>query len=337
MPDTIKPLHQLSDGEVGDFFALLADKQVLSTKDNKPYYRVTFCDAEREVSFPIWSDATYANDCREVWQVGEFYKLRAELKDTKFGAQLEIQRIRPVEESDAADGFDPMMCAPRSKFDPEAMFAEFMEIADEAIDSEPLRELVKSIYETNRETLLLLPAAQFNHHSYLSGYLEHVLNVTRHARLLAENYAKLYDDSQPPIDVGLTVAGAMLHDIGKLRELATGPAGATYTASGSLIGHILQGRDIVREAVAELDSDIDEETLLRIEHIIVSHQRLPEWGAPKPPMFPEALIVHHADDLDAKLQMMVAALNEEQGDGEFTSKKNPLRQAVYRGTPGQED
>lgn len=334
MPETITPLHELADGEVGDFFALLSDKQVQSTKDNKPYYRITFCDAQREVNFPIWSDATFANECRDVWQVGSFYKIRAELKDTKYGAQLEIQRIRPVEEGDAADGFDPLMCAPRSKFDPEAMLAELLATADETIANEPLRELVKSIYEANRDELLLLPAAQFNHHSYLSGYLEHVLNVTRHARLLAERYSDLYDDSQPPIDVGLTVAGAMLHDIGKLRELATGPAGASYTSSGSLIGHVLQGRDIVREAAT--DFDVDEETLLRIEHIIVSHQRLPEWGAPKPPMFPEALIVHHADDLDAKLQMMVAAINEEQSEAEFTSKKNPLRQAVYRGTVGAE-
>lgn len=329
MPDAITPLHELTDGQLGDFFALLADKQVQTTKDGKPYYRVTFCDAEREVSFPIWSDATHSADCRENWHVGEFFKLRAELRETNYGSQLEIHRIRLVEESDKADGFDPLMCAPRSRYDPEQMFDELMTIAEEAITDKAVRDLVVDIYKSNREELLLLPAAQFNHHSYLSGYLEHVLNVTRHARLLGEQYVAFYDQHDPPIQLGLIVAGAMLHDIGKLRELATGPAGATYTASGTLVGHVLQGRDILREAAA--DSSIDPDKLLRLEHIIVSHQRLPEWGAPKPPMTPEALIVHHADDLDAKLQMMIAAIAEEPGEGEFTSKRNALRQPIYRG------
>lgn len=330
MSDSITPLHQLTDGELGDFFALLSDKQVLTTKEGKPYYRVTFCDADREVSFPIWSDSTHANACREEWQVGEFYKLRAELSDTKYGMQLDIHRIRPVEPSDKDDGFDPLMCAPRSRFDPEQMFDDLMQVADDAITDESLTTLVAGIYNDHRDELLLLPAAQFNHHSYLSGYLEHVLNVTRHTRLLAEQYAALYDEVSPPIDVGLAVAGAMLHDIGKLRELSTGPAGATYTTAGTLVGHVLQGRDIVREAAA--NSNIDPELVLRLEHIIVAHQRLPEWGAPKPPMTIEALIVHHADDLDAKLQMMVAAITDETSEGDFTSKKNALRQQVYRGS-----
>ena len=76
---------------------------------------------------------------------------------------------------------------------------------------------------------------------------------------------------------------------------------------------------------------IDPETLLRLEHVIVSHQRLPEWGAPKPPMTPEALIVHYADDLDAKLQMFVCALQEDTAEGALTSKRTILGYQVYRG------
>jgi 3'-5' exoribonuclease len=92
---------------------------------------------------------------------------------------------------------------------------------------------------------------------------------------------------------------------------------------------MLQGRDILREAAAK--DPIDEDKLLRLEHIIISHQRLPEWGAPKPPMTPEALLVHYADDCDAKLQMMMSALVSEQGNGPLTSSRNPLRQRLYRG------
>ena len=136
---------------------------------------------------------------------------------------------------------------------------------------------------------------------------------------------------QPRLNKGLVIAGAILHDIGKLREIEEHPQGAEYTAEGNLIGHILQGRDIVREAAA--GRPIDRDLLLRLEHIIVSHQRLPEWGSPKPPMTPEALLVHYADDLDAKYQMMATILRDDTNPGPMTSKKNVLFQKVYRGTP----
>lgn len=335
MTEYIVPLHQLTDGQEGDFFALLSEKQLLTTRDGKPYHRVSFCDAKREVSFPIWNDSALAKECREVWQAGQFFKLRAEYRETNYGPQLEIIRIRSVCDADLADGFDPLMCAPRSKCDPHQMFDDLMEIADEEIADESLRDLVKGLYEQHKEELLVLPAASVNHHAFLSGYLEHVRNVTRHTRWLARQYHNFYDDLQPPIDVGLAVAGAMLHDIGKLRELATGPAGADYTPAGRLIGHLLQGRDMLREAAAE--NPIDPEKLLRLEHIIISHQRLPEWGSPKAPMFPEALIIHYADDLDAKLQMMTNAIAQHTGEGEFTSRRNPLGQQVYRGAAPQEE
>ena len=98
-----------------------------------------------------------------------------------------------------------------------------------------------------------------------------------------------------------------------------------------MIGHLLMGRDIVRETAAELDGRLDPETLLRLEHLIIAHQRLPEWGSPKPPMTPEALIVHYADDLDAKFYMMAAILRDDANPGPMTSSKNILRQQVFRG------
>ncbi len=106
------------------------------------------------------------------------------------------------------------------------------------------------------------------------------------------------------------------------------------TAAGSLIGHVLQGRDMVREAASVLAANgtpLDAEKLLRLEHIIVAHQRLPEWGAPKPPMTLEALLVHYADDLDAKIHMVVTALKEDKTPGHTTSKKNVLMQQFYKG------
>lgn len=329
MPVRTVPLSKLSEGQEADFFALLSEKQELTTRDGKPYYRVTFRDAQREVGFPIWSDSPLAERCRSEWSTGQFYKLRAVLRQSNYGPQLDIKKIRLVEDGDRNEGFDPLMCQPVSRFDPVEMFAELMNIVEARIEDAALRDLVADILEQHREQLLLLPAAKKNHHAYVSGYLEHVLNVTRTCCHLADKYAELYNDLDPPLNRDVIVAGAVLHDIGKLRELAVGPAGADYTPEGCLIGHVLQGRDIVREAAA--GRTIDRESLLRLEHVIVSHQRLPEWGAPKPPMTPEALIVHYADDLDAKLQMMICALKEVASDGPVTSKRTALGHQVYRG------
>lgn len=331
---SIIALHELANGEEGDFFALLAEKQTLTTKDGKPYHRVTFRDSQREVSFPIWNDAPHSDVCREEWRVGEFYKLRALYRETNYGPQLDIRKIRAVEEADADDGFNPSMCRPSSAFDAQEMFGDLVSLAQQAIDDEPLCTLVLGLLEENKQELLAWPAAVRNHHAFAGGFLEHVRNVANHTHLLACEYLRLYPDMQPPLDLGVAVAGAILHDIGKLRELRTTPGGAEYTASGNLIGHIFQGRDIVREAAArqaEAGQPVDEEKLLRLEHIIVSHQRLPEWGSPKPPMTPEALIVHYADDCDAKLQMMLGILADDPTPGPVTGRRNVLGQQVYRG------
>jgi 3'-5' exoribonuclease len=328
---TVARLSELSDGQEGDFFVLMTLKEQLKTRDGKPYVRVGFRDAGREVAFPIWCDAPLAQECQG-WEVGDFYKIRGLYRETSYGPQLEIRKIRPVNDADRGDGFDPAGFQPRSRFDSQQMFDELTAIVVEKIARPELRGLVLHILMTNREELLRLPAAARNHHAYYGGWLEHVLSMTRTCAYLADKYAEAYPDLRPPLDKDLVVAGGVLHDIGKLRELAVGPTGADHTPEGQLIGHVLQGRDILREAVAECgDCVIDAESLLRLEHIIVSHQRLPEWGSPKPPMTPEALLVHYADDIDAKFQMMYEALVEDTTEGPLTSKSNALRQRLYRG------
>jgi 3'-5' exoribonuclease len=297
---TICSLGDLVNGQEADVFALMTTKDELTTRDGKPYFRVGFRDSRREVQFPIWADSPWAVDCRGAWTPGTFYKLRAVYRETNYGPQLELRKVRATTDADAADGFDPTMLLPRSRFDPTAMFAELTAIATD-------------------------------HIANASGLLEHTLSVARTSVYLAQKYDDYYPEMKPRLDQGLVVAGAILHDIGKLRELEQSPAGPTYCAEGHLIGHILQGRDMVREAAA--GKEIDREMLLRLEHIIVSHQRLPEWGSPKPPMTPEATIVHYADDLDAKYHMVVSILQNDASDGPVTSRKNVLGTEIFRGLP----
>jgi 3'-5' exoribonuclease len=326
----IVALSEMTPGQEADLFVLMTVREELTTRDGKPYFKVGFRDHAREVSFPIWHDSPWGADCRETWRPGEFYKVRAVYRETTYGPQLELRKVRAVCDADKADGFSPAMCQPQSRFDSGQMYDELVATARERIADEALRRLVVDLLESNRPALLTLPAATHNHHAFVGGWLEHVLSVTRTAAFLADKYDDYYPDLRPRLDKGLVVAGAILHDIGKLREIEEQAQGAVYTASGSLIGHILQGRDIVREAAA--GRGVPDELMLRLEHIIVSHQRLPEWGSPKPPMTPEALIVHYADDLDAKYQMMAGILREDSSSGPVTSKKNVLYQQVYRGT-----
>lgn len=325
----IVPLCELQNGQEADLFALLTRKEELTTREGKPYFKVGFRDSQREVVFPVWADSSFAEECRDRWTPGACYKLRAVYRETSYGPQLEIRRIRPVSAADAADGFDPGMFQPRSRFEPEAMFAKLVALAEQRIEDAELRRLVVDILQQNRGRLLTLPGASKIHHAFVGGWLEHVLSVTRTAVFLADKYDDYYPELRPRLNRGLVVAGAILHDIGKLRELVEQPLGAVYTSEGELIGHILQGRDMLREAAA--GRPIDPETLLRLEHIIVSHQRLPEWGSPKPPMTPEALLVHYADDLDAKYNMIVAVMSDDQTPGPITSKKNVLQQKFFRG------
>ena len=140
-------------------------------------------------------DSPLARACREGWEPGQFYKLRAILRQSNFGPQLEIKKIRPVEDADRDDGFDPLMCQPTSRFDPVEMFAELMNIVEGRIVDEPLRSLVSDVLEQHREALLTLPAARRNHHAFVSGFLEHVLNVTRTCCHLADKYAELYRET----------------------------------------------------------------------------------------------------------------------------------------------
>lgn len=329
----IKTLSEVTANQEADLFLLMTVKEELKTKTGKLYFRVGFRDGGRELSFPIWGDSPWATDCRDHWQPGVFYKVRAVYCETNFGPQLDIRKIREVVDADAADGFDPSLCLPHSRFDSEAMFAELLAIAREHVTDVGLLRIVEHLLSRYHAELLKHPAARHNHHAYLGGLLEHSLSVARTCVYLSKKYADYYPDLQPPLNTSLVVAGGILHDIGKLREMECQPHGAVHTPEGALIGHVLSGRDMVREAAEEVgkQTPLDADIRLRLEHILISHQGRLDWGSPKLPMTPEALLVHYADDLDAKYAMMVGVLRDDTTPGPTTSKKNILMQPVYRG------
>ena len=214
------------------------------------------------------------------------------------------------------------------------MFDELLAIARQRIANAGLATSWSNRCSTaNREQLLTHPAARRNHHAYVGGLLEHTLSVTRTCVYLADKYAEYYPEMKPPLDKDLVVAGGILHDIGKLREMQAaarrGRAHGRRLADRPHPDRPRHGPRGGRRHAARRPADAD--TLLRLEHLIIAHQGLPEWGSPKPPMTPEALLVHYADDIDAKYHMMVDVLRDDTTPGPVTSKKNILMQHVYRG------
>ena len=324
-----KPLRELHPGEQADFFALLAERERRATRDGKPFYMLRFRDRQRSASVPVWADSPLFGPCEEQWQAGQHFKLRAKYDEhAQYGPQVEILKIRPVIEEDRSDGYDPDQFQRRTRFDVDAMFAELCQGAD-SIEDAPLRRLVNRLLTDNADAVRSHPAASHNHHAYQGGFLEHTVSVLRTGLYLADKYREYYPDLDPPLNRDLIIAGCILHDIGKIHELAPESDGASYTVAGELIGHILIGRDMAREAAREIDG-LNPELLLYLEHIITAHQGLPEWGSPRSPMMPEALLVHHADDIDAKMNIFVGILESSESEGAFSDSKNILRRKLLR-------
>ena len=322
-------LHDLRPGQLADFFAVLCERTRKSTRDGKPYYALRFRDRERTVSAPVWDNSPLFEACENQFQTGQHFKIRAIYQEhERYGPQIEIQNIRPATSEDWMDGYNPDDLVVSTRFDVEELFAELWAAAQSITDA-PLRQLVVTLLEENKEQFMEYPAASKNHHAFRGGLLEHTVSVTRTGIYLADKYLQYYSDLQPPINKDLVIAGCILHDIGKLRELECGVEEIRYTVPGQLIGHILIGRDMVRSAAAEI-KELAPELALYLEHIVLAHQGQPEWGSPKEPMLPEALLVHHADDIDAKMSIITGALRAAGSEGAFTDRNNVLRRKFLK-------
>lgn len=330
---TVIRLSDLQDGQEAECFAALVKKVKGTTSRNQPFIKCYFRDKRVMVEAPLWYDRPYHTQA-EQWVDGLAYRLRAraELKP-KYGIQLEILEIRPAGPEDSADGYDFYDLVESSEFDAAEMLAKLHAYIDKYIFNSHLNRLVKLILEENGDLFAKMPAAQNFHHSYTAGLLEHVWSMTRIASFVADHYAKYYHQLNPPLDKGVIVAAVILHDIGKLRELAYHPVEVKYTKEGSLIGHILMGRDMVRETAGRI-ADFPEETLLLLEHAILAHHGKREFGAPVVPQTIEAMIVSYIDDLDAKMNIAARERLFSNTDGEFTNKVFALdNRRLYKGIP----
>jgi 3'-5' exoribonuclease len=325
-------LSEMTPGQAGDFFALLSERTRGARRDGKPFYTCRFRDSARVATCMIWSDGDWFEVCEASWREGQFYKICGVYQEHEtYGPQFEIANIRAVDPAeDKADGFDPLQFVELSRYDVDAMYQELWAVAETQIGDVPLRRLVMTILAKKQAQLKQMPATQKHFYPFAGGLLEHILSVTHSCIHLADKYVSNYPDLQPPLNRDLVVAGAILHDMGRTAEFSEDLFNAQPTVPGRLMGHLLLGRDLVRDTAREL-GDVNPELVQMLEHIVLTHLALPEWGSPRLPLIPECLIIHHADDLDAKLEMYVRCLTRDKEAGDFTARDPILGRNLFKG------
>ncbi|MFO0863222.1 MAG: HD domain-containing protein [Gemmataceae bacterium] len=330
---TCVSLHKLEPGQLADFFALLSERTRSARKDGKPYFSCRFRDDQRAAAFMAWSDGSWFDACEKDWQEGRIYKVRAIYEEhPTYGSQIDIQQIRLATADDCEEGeLDPLKFVERSRFDVDEMFAEVRRIAEAEIVDDGLRLLTLALLDRFGPRLRLMPATAKHFHPFAGGWLEHVLSMTRAAMLLADHYAEHYADIEPKLDRDLVVAASLLHEIGRCveQEQTFGPPSSTI--DGQLFGHVILARDVIRDAGREVKT-LDPERLRLLEHLVLTHLHLPEWGSPRLPAIPEALLLHHADDLDAKLEMYLRCLRKDKSPGPFTTRDAVLGRPLLKQT-----
>lgn len=284
---------------------------------------LTLCDATGRVSAKVWDRAA---EVSEQFQQGDVVEITAAAETYRDELQLRLEKITalPPDEANASDFL------PRSDKDLGALERGLAETV-KSIENPHLHTLLLNLFKDPdfRRDFVTAPAAKALHHSYIGGLLEHTTEVVQ----LCEKVAEVF----PALDRDLLIAGAILHDIGKLEELSWQTA-FEYTNRGQLLGHLVMGEQrMCREA--EKIEGFPEHLKLLLSHMILSHHGVYEYGSPKLPMTAEAIALHHAEDLDAKVNMFLGqiAVAREQGRT-WTERHFLLQRALYAGpSEGEED
>lgn len=286
-------LIQSATGNAFEGFVLIKSVAVRQNSKGADYLDMVLADSEGECAAKLWD---YSPTTHGMFDTNDVIKVRGVINIWKDSEQLKIERIRHTYEGDNVDMSLLVPCAP---FEPAALFESLYKLCDDFKDDE-LRRLCQYLLKNNRDGLLIYPAAVKLHHATRGGLLHHTHSVVE----LCKSIARLY----PRLNTDLLFCGAILHDIGKLQEMDTTELGlaGNYTDAGQLIGHISIGVSLV-DSTCEL-LGLSKKTALLVEHMLLSHHDKPEFGSPRPPMFPEAEVLAVCDLLDSKLYEMYAAL-----------------------------
>ncbi len=240
--------------------------------------------------------------------VGDFVKVEGHGNRHHQKLELLIEKIRRVDEAiDRPEGFREEDCIPSAPRPIEEMWQELRSRVGRA-HNPWIRQLLTAVLDRYGERLRIWPAALTVHHAYRGGLLEHVLKLAETGEALAAAYGA---------DADLILAGAVLHDLGKIDELSYDGV-TSYSLHGNLLGHITIGVMMVREAAGAI-GDFPADLQIRLEHMIVSHHGERERGSPVEPMTVEAFILSALDDLDATLHQVRRHVQDDRSEGDFTA------------------
>ena len=294
---------------------LVHTKEIRQKKSGEPYLSLHLADRTGEIEAKMWDNVAEVMD---TFDRDDYVKVKGLVQIYQNRSQFTIHRLRRLEdhEVDAADFF------PCSERDPDEMFAE-LERVIAGIGNPHLRALLNAVFKDGDIALRYktAPAAKTIHHACRGGLLEHVLSLCEMARLTASHYKT--------VDLDLLLAGVLLHDIGKIEELSYARS-FNYSSEGQLLGHIIIGLRMVGEKFAKVP-DFPPKLRTLLEHMIVSHHGELEFGSPKVPLFEEALLLHHLDNLDSKMEAMKRAIKRDNlVEGEFTGWISSLERSLLR-------
>ena len=288
-----KYIAQFIEGDKIQNFFIIKSMEIRTNKNNKKYIDLTLGDHTGEINAKIWD----ANNVEEnLYKENILVKIRGRVNQWQSQLQLNIEKIRPAQESDEVSIENFVQSAPyRSQW----MYNEVLSYL-EKIDHMDIYVIVETILKNKKDALMYFPAAKSNHHAVRGGLLYHTLTMLRMGERLLEVYTQL--------NKSLLLGGIILHDIAKLEEMDANELGIVhdYTLEGKLLGHIIQGIKEISRVGQEVGAD--PEIILLLEHMILSHHYEPEFGSPKKPLIPEAEVLHYLDIIDARMYDMDVAL-----------------------------
>ena len=269
---------------------VVVSKQVKPKKTGEPYLALTLGDRTGQLEAKMWDNV---EDALDAFEQDDFIKIKGLLNKYKNRFQITIHKLRRLGDSEV-DFADYL---PKTSKDIGELWQTLAGFVT-GFQDPCLKALVEAFMSDPdiAEAYRTAPAAKTLHHAYIGGLLDHVVSLFRSCDLICRNY--------PQINRDLLLTGAFLHDIGKIHELAYNRS-FSYTTRGQLLGHMVIELEMVHAKIAQVPNFPSELKTL-VEHLIISHHGQYEFGSPKLPMFPEALVLHYLDDLDSKMESMRA-------------------------------
>jgi 3'-5' exoribonuclease len=283
----IADLAKFEDQTVVGFFSA-SMKSLRDKKDGGKYLALILMDRTGSMEARMWDEAAEASPG---FEQGDVVKVKALVCRYNERLQMKLERIRAAQDGE----YDPVDFLPQTTKDIDALWAELNGYVDSFSDPH-LKALLRAFLDDPEIAAAYrhAPAAKAMHHAWLGGLLEHVVSLMGVCELAAKHYPEVHRD--------LLLTGAVLHDIGKLQELAWKKS-FDYTMQGQLLGHISIGYGMIEKKLETLP-DFPPRLRVLVQHMVLSHHGKYEFGSPKLPMTPEAILLHYLDDMDAKMQTM---------------------------------